>query len=331
MSDHPEKSLRPHSSTAASLSPEARELRAGLTKALPEIPCSLLYDEHGSELFERITHEPEYYQTRTELAILEEYAGAIAAEIHPTEYIELGAGSGRKTHVLLDALHAPGDLTHCTLLDISGDFLQGSVARLAAAYPELRVRGLEADFLHDLKTLGANHEPGSRLVTFFAGTLGNLHPDQVPAFLTLVAQQLAEGDGFLVGIDLIKDSARLDAAYNDAAGVTAAFNKNVLTVLNRRFGADFPVDAFEHHAFYDAAKAWVDIRVRATRAVDVHIDALDLRIRLEAGQEIRTELSCKYSSESFSAAVQGTGFEVRQAYTDPERLFADVLLVRTHA
>jgi L-histidine N-alpha-methyltransferase len=305
--------------------PEIAELRASLARSLPEIPCRFLYDEVGSELFERITHEPEYYQTRTELAILEDHCGAIARAIEPREYVELGAGSGRKTHLLLDAL---GTLERCTLLDISGDFLAGSVARLRTAYPQLQIRGLVADFLQNLSALGLGER---RLITFLAGTLGNLHPSTVPAFLTRVARQMTPGDGFLVGIDLIKDPTRIEAAYNDAAGVTAAFNENILAVMNQRFGADFPLDAFEHRARYDEAHAWVDIRLQAMRPVSVRVEALDLDLRFATGAEIRTELSCKYSPESFAVAAEGTGLAVQEIYTDPENLFADVLLVRTDA
>ncbi len=304
---------------------EVEELRAALARPLPEIPTRYLYDEHGSELYERITHEPEYYQTRTEIEILERHCRDIAELTRPLEYVELGAGSGRKTHLLLDALET---LERCTLLDISGDFLAGSVARLRADYPRLHIRGLVADFLHDLTVLGPG---GRRLVTFLAGTLGNLHPKEVPAFLGRVARQLVMGDGMLVGIDLIKDKARLEAAYDDAAGVTAAFNKNILNVVNRKFDADFPVDAFEHRARYDEEHAWIDIRLQANRDVRVHVGALDLDVTFGEGQEIRTELSCKYSPESLAAAAEGTGLVVREVFTDPDRLFADVLLVKADA
>ena len=311
--------------TLAAPDREAEEFRAALRKPLPEIPTRYLYDERGSELYERITHEPEYYQTRIEIEILERHCRDIAELTRPLEYVELGAGSGRKTHLLLDALET---LERCTLLDISGDYLAASVDRLRADYPRLHIRGLVADFLHDLTALGPG---GRRLVTFLAGTLGNLHPKEVPAFLSRVARQLVPGDGMLVGIDLIKDKARLEAAYDDAAGVTAAFNRNILNVVNRKFDADFPVDAFEHRARFDEEHAWIDIRLQANRDVDVHVGALDLDVSFAEGDEIRTELSCKYSPESLAAAAEGTGLVVREVFTDPDRLFADVLLVKGDA
>ena len=313
------------------LDPEAAALSRALRKPLPEIPCKYLYDELGSTLYEQITHEPEYYQTRTELRILEACAGTIAQTLSPREYVELGSGSGRKTHLLLDALKDHG-LERVALLDISREMLNDSVARLRVDYPGLSIRGLVSDFLEDLSIMGLGHastsaEPGGRLVTFLAGTIGNLHPSQVAPFLTRAARQLQPGDGMLVGIDLIKDPARLEAAYNDAAGVTAAFNTNILSVLNDRFGTDFPVEHFEHRAFYDAENAWIDIRLRATRACRVRSERLGIDKRFEPGSEIRTELSCKYSRESFGQAVEGTGLEMQDVFTDEEDLFADVLLV----
>jgi L-histidine N-alpha-methyltransferase len=301
---------------------DAAELRASLTRSLPEIPCRFLYDETGSELFEQITHQPEYYQTRTELAILEAHSQSIAQAIRPLEYVELGAGSGRKTDLLLEAMET---LERCVLMDISGDFLKGSVARLRAAHPRLQFRGLVADFLTDLKALGQGKR---RLMTFLAGTLGNLHPESVPSFLRRVSQQLTPGDGFLVGIDLIKNPARIEAAYNDQAGVTEAFNKNILAVINKRFEADFPLDAFEHRARYNTERSWVDIRLQATRPLRIHVNALDLELRFNPGEEIRTELSCKYSAESFAAAAQNTGLKIREIYSDSEGLFANILMVR---
>ena len=312
---------RPESTAA--LSRDALQLRQALRKPLPEIPSKYLYDERGSELYEQITHEPEYYQTRTEFTILEGAVPELAKELAPREYVELGSGSGRKTELFIAGLP---DLESVLLLDISGEFLDDSVARVRARHPELTVRGLEADFVHDLSRLGPG---GGRLMTFFAGTLGNLHPDEVPGFLRRAAAQMEPGDGLLVGIDLVKDPAVLEAAYNDAAGVTAAFNLNILNVLNERFGGDLPVDDFEHHAFYDTQHEWIDIRVRAKRRVRARLEALDLDLVLGMGDEIRTELSCKYSLDSLRRRSEGTGLAMRRVFTDPEGLFADVLLVRT--
>ncbi len=182
------------------------------------------------------------------------------------------------------------------------------------------------DFLHDLPALGPG---GGRLLLFLAGTLGNLHPDDVPAFFRAAAAVLAPGDGFLVGVDLVKDPARLHAAYNDSAGVTAEFNLNILRVLNDRLGADFDPAAFEHVAFYDAERQWIEMRLRARRAVRARVPGAGLEIALAAGEEIRTELSCKYTRDSFSSRLAGTGLLLDRWMTDPEGLFASALLRRS--
>jgi len=301
---------------------EAVLLRRALQRTLPEIPCRYLYDERGSALFEAITRLPEYYQTRTELSILERAAPELQRLLDPREYVELGSGSGRKTRVLLDAFTR---LQRCVLLDISREVLDDARAALASEYPGLAVSGLLADFVHELPPLGAR---GRRLITFLAGTIGNLHPAEVPGFLERVAGQMRAGDGLLVGIDLIKDAARLEAAYNDSAGVTAAFNKNALRVVNARFGGDLPLDAFEHRAFYDRERAWIEMRLVARRRVDARLPGLGLELHFQPGDEIRTELSCKYSVESFAAAAHGSGLDIAHTFSDDERLFADVLLVR---
>lgn len=304
----------------------AAEVRDGLSRRpLPELPCKYFYDERGSELFERITERPEYYPTRTETAILRSRAAEVVEEVRPRELAELGSGAGVKIRLFLDAMRARRSLESVVLLEISEQYLRSSVEALQAGYPEARVHGIVGDFVHDLAALGPG---GGRLLLFLAGTIGNLHPDDLPAFFRAAARALAPGDGFLVGVDLVKDPARLHAAYNDAAGVTAEFNLNILRVLNDRLGADFDLAAFEHVAFYDAERQWIEMRLRARRAVAARVPAAGVEIALEAGEEIRTELSCKYTRESLSLRLAGTGLVLERWATDAEGLFASVLLRR---
>lgn len=304
----------------------AAEVRAGLAeRPLPTLPCKYFYDERGSALFDEITRLPEYYPYRTEEAILRTAAGDAIERIRPRELAELGSGLGRKTRLLLDAMRDRGLLERCVLLDISEGVLERSIADLARDYPGLVTRGVAGDFLEDLAALGPG---GGRLAVFLAGTLGNLHPDRVPRFLSALARQLEPGDGFLVGLDLVKDPARLHAAYNDSAGITAEFNLNILRVINAELSADFLPEAFEHVAFYDREHAWIEMRLRATRDMRVRVRGAGVELALEAGEEIRTELSCKYTRESFETRLPGTGLEIERWYTDADRLFASVLLRR---
>jgi L-histidine N-alpha-methyltransferase len=305
----------------------AAEVREGLSRRpLPELPCKYFYDERGSALFEAITELPEYYPTRTENALIETHASAIVEATAPRELAELGSGAGRKIRLFLDAMRSRGWLESVALLEISEGYLAQSVAELQRDYPEAAVRGIAGDFLHDLDALGPG---GGRLLLFLAGTIGNLHPDELPGFFRSAAATLAPGDGFLLGVDLVKDPARLHAAYNDSAGVTADFNRNILRVLNRRLRADFDPDAFEHRAFYDPQRQWIEMRLRAKRPVTARVPAAGIKLALEAGDEIRTELSCKYTRESLTARLAGTGLALERWLTDPERLFASVLLRRT--
>jgi L-histidine N-alpha-methyltransferase len=305
----------------------AAEVRGGLARRpLPELPCKYFYDDRGSALFERITELPEYYQTRTETTILEAHAAGIVEAIRPRELAELGSGAGRKIRFFLDAMRSRGSLERVALLEISESCLRDSVRRLQADYPAARVRGIVGDFLHDLPALGPG---GGRLLLFLAGTIGNLHPDALASFFRGAAAVLAPGDGFLVGVDLVKDPARLHAAYNDSAAVTAEFNLNILRVLNDRLGADFDPADFEHVAFYDAERQWIEMRLRARRAVQARVPGAGVEIALRAGDEIRTELSCKYTRESLTRRLAGTGLAVERWITDAEGLFASALLVRS--
>ena len=307
---------------AASGLDERALLRASLTRPLPQVPPLYFYDDVGSALFERITDLSVYYPTRTEISILERFGPAIMKLAAPRHIIELGSGAGRKIRLLLDAWGPLRDRA-CTMLDINELFLRQSIERLAQDYPECRFRGLVGDFVHGLGDLGP---AGGRMVVFFAGTMGNLDPAQRRSFLQGLAQNMDTTDTFLVGVDLVKDPARLEAAYDDPDGVTAAFNLNMLEVLNRRFQANFDQAAFRHRALYDPENAWIEMRLVANRPAHVRLEKLDLDLRFAEGAEIRTELSCKFTRESLDACAHEAGLSIAGWYTDPEDLFAVALL-----
>jgi L-histidine N-alpha-methyltransferase len=302
----------------------AEEVRAGLRSSpLPTLPSKYFYDARGSALFDEITRLPEYYPFRAEERILERVADGVASRFRPREVAELGCGTGRKTRLVLDAVARQGRLERCVLLDVDEAALRESAARLERDYGGLAVRLVVGDFERDLSLLGPG---GGRLLMFLGGTIGNLPPEEVPGFLRAAAATLASEDAFLLGLDLVKDVGRLEAAYDDAAGVTARFNRNILRVVNDRLGGDFEPEAFEHVAFYDRERDWIEMRLRATKAMRVRVPASDLTLRLAAGDEIRTEISCKYTRSSLERLLEGTGLRVADWLTDDEGLFALALL-----
>jgi L-histidine N-alpha-methyltransferase len=304
----------------------AEQVRQSLQQPLPSISSKFFYDDRGSHLFEVITRLPEYYQTRTEEALLERIAGEVVARSAARELVEIGSGAGRKIRMLLDAMREAGQLERCVLFDINELFVRHSIEALQSSYPEASLRGVVGDFQGDLTELGPG---GDRLVIFLGGTLGNIERAAVTRFLGLISAQMAPGDGLLVGLDLVKDPERLHAAYNDSTGVTAAFNLNILNVLNERLDADFDLDAFEHVAFYDEELARIEMRLRALRDTGVSIPAADLELRFAKGDEIRTEISCKYTRDSLLERLGGTPLAIDAWYTDPEDLFALALLRRS--
>jgi L-histidine N-alpha-methyltransferase len=308
---------------AAPPSPFSAELRDSLGARRPWIPSKYFYDDRGSRLFEAITALPEYYLTRTEEKILTRHAVDVIDRVQPTELVELGSGAGRKVRLLLDAMAQRGLLRRCALLDINELYLQLAVEALAAAYPQAEVDGVLADFLEELPAMPRG---GRRLMAFLGSTIGNLAPREVPPFLRRVRRHLRPSEALLLGVDLVKDVRRLYAAYNDSAGVTAEFNLNILRVANERAGTDFDLDAFQHVAFYDRRRAWIEMRVRARRATSFRIPLTGTSRRLRAGDEIRTEISCKYTRRSLLARLRGTGLTLTHWYTDPEGLFAIALL-----
>lgn len=308
---------------SVSLDDERAEVRKNLLRTLPRVDSKYFYDDAGSHLFEEITFVPEYYQTRTEEALLAAIADEVVGATGARELVELGSGAGRKIRLLLDAMRRCEHLEGCVLLDINETFLRASAETLAARYREMEVRGVVGDFLHDLGSVGGGDR--LRLFIFLAGTIGNLYPRQMGGFLRRVRAVLGPDDAFLVGLDLVKDRERLEAAYNDSAGITAEFNLNALKVLNRRFETDFEIDAFEHVALYDAEQEWIEMRLRALRPTSVSLGGTR-RLRFDTGDDIRTEISRKFTRESFVAALEGTGLELSEWFTDPDELFASALV-----
>ncbi|MEV8229165.1 L-histidine N(alpha)-methyltransferase [Streptomyces sp. NPDC079167] len=292
------------------------DVLSGLTRQPKTLPPKWFYDARGSDLFEEITRLDEYYPTRAEREILIARAGEIAATSGARTLIELGSGSSEKTRHLLDALPA---LHTYVPVDVSESALTGAAEALLAERPGLSVHALVADFTHDLEL---PESPGPRLVVFLGGTLGNLLPEERAEFLGSVRARLAPGDGLLLGTDLVKDEATLVAAYDDAAGVTAAFNKNVLTVVNRELEADFPPDDFAHVALWDREHEWIEMRLRARRALTVKIRELDLVVQFEEGEELRTEISAKFREEKVRDELAAAGLRLDQWWTDTAGRFA---------
>ena len=305
----------------------ARSLRTdvitGLTATPKWLPPKWFYDARGSELFEDITRLPEYYPTRTERAILTERAAEIARVTDAKALVELGSGSSEKTCLLLDALLAHGTLGAFTPLDVSSAALGEAVDRLTELHPGLAVRGVVGDLTRHLAHIP---DGDNRMVAFLGGTIGNLVPDERAEFLGNLRGALRTGEWLLLGTDLVKDPAIVVPAYDDAAGVTADFNRNVLRVVNRRLGADFDVDAFAHVALWDAENEWIEMRLRATTAQRVHIRDLDLTVDFAAGEELRTEISAKFRREGLEAELGAARFALRHFWTDPAGLFAVSLI-----
>jgi L-histidine N-alpha-methyltransferase len=305
----------------------ARDVRRGLTSTPKELSPKYFYDERGSQLFERITELPEYYPTRAERTILALSSSEIvAAAGEPATLVELGSGSAAKTRHLLDAMSGRGCLGTYVPVDISEEITQQTAQALVAEYPGMAVRGLVCDFERDLERIP---DVGcGRLVAFLGGTIGNLYPDARQAFLARIAALLGPGDRLLLGTDLVKETVRLEAAYNDASGVTSEFNKNVLAVLNRELGADFVLDAFEHLARYDAARGWMDIGLRSRAAQTVAVEALGLEVPFAAGEVMRTEISAKFTRPGLEAIFAAAGLVLDGWFTDPAGDYA-LTLART--
>ncbi|TQJ91635.1 L-histidine N(alpha)-methyltransferase [Streptomyces sp. SLBN-31] len=288
----------------------------GLTGTPKTLPPKWFYDAHGSELFEQITELPEYYPTRAEREILIARAGEIAAATGARTLVELGSGSSDKTRHLLDALTG---LHTYVPVDVSESALTQAGQSLVAERPGLSVHALIADFT---ASLALPDTPGPRLVAFLGGTIGNLLPAERAVFLTSIRSLLSPGDALLLGTDLVKDEKVLVEAYDDAAGVTAAFNKNVLTVVNRELHADFDPEAYDHVALWDTENEWIEMRLRSRAEQTVKIPALDLAVDFAEGEELRTEVSAKFRKDGVRAELDAVGLELARWWTDEAGRFA---------
>ena len=291
---------------------------AGLTAERKWLPPKWFYDAEGSELFEKITQLIEYYPTRSEREVLAAHAGDVAELTGAHTLVELGSGSSEKTRLLLDALTGHGTLEAFVPLDVSESALAEAAEAISKDYPGLAVRGVVGDFTQHLALL-----PGGqpRVVAFLGGTIGNFLPAERAVFLRSVREVLDEGEWLLLGTDLVKDPAILERAYDDAAGVTAEFDKNVLRVINTRLGANFDVDEFEHVSYWDAENEWIEMRLRARRALAVEIPGADLTVAFAEGEHIRTEISAKFRPGGVETELAAAGFALDRWWTDSQRRF----------
>jgi L-histidine Nalpha-methyltransferase len=302
------------------------DVRAGLREPPRTLPPKWFYDKVGSDLFSEITRLPEYYPTRAEAEILRTRADAIALSTGAATVIELGSGSSEKTRLLLDALTRHGTLRRYVPVDVSADALADAARALIEDYPDLTVHGVVADFTEHLHLLPET--PGPRLMVFLGGTIGNLEPADRAVFLRAVRDGLRPGDHLLLGTDLVKSPSVLVPAYDDAAGVTARFNRNVLAVINRELDADFDVESFEHVAIWDDREQWIEMRLRARGPQQVYIAEIDLHVALADGEEIRTEISAKFTADRVRAELGTAGLGVRHWWTDAAGRFALSLAAR---
>jgi L-histidine Nalpha-methyltransferase len=297
----------------------ARDVRAGLSAAQKSLPAKYLYDEQGAKLFDAICDTPEYYPTRTEQALLERIALELIERVNPDELVELGSGSARKTRVLLDALGKLKGRGRYVPFDVSEEMLRASARRLLQEYPWLEVRAVVGDYDRDLESL----PPGQRrLFVFLGGTIGNFERGSDTQLLLRIARRMGRADQLLLGTDLIKDPAALEAAYNDARGITAAFNRNVLTVINRELGGHFEPSDFEHVAFYHPERERIEMHLQARRRHDVSIDALRMRVHFERRETILTEISRKFSRSSVEGMLGRSGLALADWFVPADHAFA---------
>lgn len=304
--------------TAAAL---AADVRRGLTATPKVLLPKYFYDAAGCDLFDQITELPEYYQTRTELGILERIADGLVARHRPNELVELGSGFSRKTVALLDAMERAGTLDRFVPFDVAPGALLAAASRLTARYADLRVHAVAGDFDHHLGTIPAPRAGARRMVIFLGGTIGNLLPSERRPFLRTLRALLGPDDHLVVGVDLVKDVDVLERAYNDAAGVTARFNTNILAAINAALDADFDLDAFAHVAFYDPGRRWIEMRLRSLVDQRVAVRRLGLTAAFAAGEEMRTEVSCKFTREELESDLAGAGLRQVEWHTDPGGMF----------
>lgn len=311
--------------TDADLTAQLRhDVRTGLSDQPKWLSPKWFYDARGSELFEEITKLEEYYPTRAEREILGARAHDIARITGAKTIVELGSGSSDKTRLLLDAMSGHGTLARFVPLDVSETALRAAAQAIDADYPELDVHAIVGDFTTHLHHLPAGD---GRLLAFLGGTIGNLLPAQRAGFYTALRDTLHRGEWLLLGTDLVKDRDTLVAAYDDAAGVTAEFNRNVLHVLNRELDGDFDVDSFDHVALWDDDQEWIEMRLRAQRAMTARLPGIDMTVQFAQGEELRTEISAKFRRETVSAELAEAGFAARHWWTDSLGRFAVTLAV----
>jgi len=305
----------------------ANDALDGLTRPFKELSPKYFYDARGAALFDRICELPEYYPARLERAILQERAAEIADFVGAAEVVELGSGTAAKTRVLLDALFAGGTLRRYVPVDVTESMVHECAATLAEEYPGLYVHGVVGDFERHLVHVPAR--AGKRLIVMLGGTLGNFPPGSRRRLLRAIRDLIDAGDMLLLGIDLVKDRATLEAAYDDSAGVTADFNRNVLRVLNRELDADFCLDNFEHVALFDPLQEWIEMRLRARARHVATLGRLGLQVVFQAGEEVRTEISAKFTRGRLESDLGASGLELVEWLTDPLGQFAVTLSKRS--
>jgi len=296
----------------------------GLTQTPKTLPPKYFYDDHGSLLFEKICELPEYYVTRTETQILQNYASEIAHLTGPCEIVELGSGSSTKTRILLDAYQELGHPLHYLPIDISGGILEQSAHSLLKEYPTLHIHGIVSTYETALKHLNPSPLP-NRMIGFIGSTLGNLKPEDCHTFFAHVVEALQPGDYFLLGVDLHKSKSILEPAYDDSQGVTAAFNLNMLRHLNRLFSGNFDLSQFEHLAFYNEKEHQIEMHLKSLKNQTVELKTLNLTVEFQEGETIHTEISRKFQFEQIQAELKTLGLVSLKNWTDQNQWFGLML------
>ncbi len=305
----------------------ADDVLDGLTRPFKELPPKHFYDERGSDLFAQICELPEYYPTRTETRILADRAAEIVAQTGAGELVELGSGAADKARILLDAMAAAGTVRRYVPLDVSETVVREAAHELVRDFDDLQVHGVIGDFERHLDQVPERGE-APRLVALLGGTIGNFPPGTRRRLLRKIGCLLGPEDRLLLGTDLVKDPAVLEAAYDDPQGITAEFNRNVLHVINRELGADFSPERFDHIAFYDRRHEWIEMRLRARTRQEVRIASLELSVEFAPGEELRTEISAKFTRERLESDYAAAGLRLDGWFTDEDELFALSLAAR---
>jgi L-histidine Nalpha-methyltransferase len=297
----------------------AADVRAGFARQPRELSPKYFYDARGSELFDRITALPEYYPARCERALLNRHAPELVSDTGARELVEIGSGMASKTRALLYAMAGAGTLRRYVPFDVDRSVVESCARELTEHYPGLAVHGVVGDFGKHLELLPDGKE---RVFAFLGGTVGNLHPPERADFLSRLQALMDPTDRLIVGTGLVADRAVMEAAYNDSQGVTAEFNRNLLRVLNHGLEADFDVDEFEHRAFFDAERSWIEMRLRARGEQSVRIEGADLDVHFADGEELRTEISCKFTPDRVRDDLEAAGLTLDSFLSDEEELFA---------